>query len=254
MEVIIAKLVASLIKPPGLMLAMMLLGSLLRHRFYRTGQSFIYAGIFLLVLLSLPIVSGGLVRWYEDMPALDESTLKQTTAQAIVVLGGGRNTNAPEYQQDTVSRYSLVRLRYAAYLQRQTKLPVLTTGGRVYGDESISEAALIRQVLQNEFNVPVRWVEETSRTTFENAINTQTVLASENINHILLVTDAMHMPRAKEAFMQAGFAVTAAPTAFHTRSSGTFIGGVLPDAKSLFLANALFHEWLGRLWYRLRYY
>jgi uncharacterized SAM-binding protein YcdF (DUF218 family) len=254
MEVIIAKLVASLIKPPGLMLGMMLLGSLLRHRFYRTGQGFIYAGIFLLVLFSLPVVSGGLVRWYEDMPALDETTLKQTSAQAIVVLAGGRNTNAPEYQQDTVSQFSLVRLRYAAYLQRQSKLPILATGGRVYGDESISEAELIQQALQNEFNAQVRWVEDKSRTTFENAVDTQTLLASENINHILLVTHAMHMPRAKEAFKQAGFTVTAAPTGFHTRSSGTFIGGLLPSANALYLSNALFHEWLGRLWYRLRYY
>ena len=254
MEIIIAKLVSSLIKPPGLMLGMMLVGSILRLRFYRTGQILLYSGILLLVLLTLPIVSGSLVRWYETMPALDEAMLQQTPAQAIVVLGGGRNANAPEYQQDTVNRYSLIRLRYAAYLQRQTRLPILATGGRVYGDESVSEAELIQQVLQNEFNAKVRWIEDKSRTTFENAIDAQTVLASENINHILLVTHAMHMPRAKEAFIQAGFTVTAAPTGFHTKSSGPFIGGLLPSASALSMANALFHEWLGRLWYWVRYY
>ena len=254
MEVIIGKLVATLIKPPGLILAMMLLGVILRLRFYRTGQSFIFGGVFLLVAFSMPVVSGMMARIYEDIPALNVSTVKKSGASAIVILAGGRNSNAPEYHGDTISKYTLERVRYGAYLQRQTKLPILITGGRVFGDETVSEAELMRQVLEKEFITIVRWVEDKSRTTYENAVFTQTILTSEKINHVLLVTHAIHMPRAKEAFEQAGFTVTPAPMGFHTKSHGPILAGLMPGAKSLYLTNELFHEWAGRLWYKLRYY
>ena len=254
MEVILGKLLATLLIPPGLMFSMMLAGAILRLRFYRTGQIFIYSGIFLLVTLSLPVITDNVARYYEDMPAFDETSIRTNRPAAIVILAGGRNTNAPEYRNDTISRHSLERVRYGAYLHHKIRLPILVTGGRVYGDESISEAELLQQALQNEFNVTTKWVEDKSRTTYENAVFTQTILAGENISHILLVTHAIHMPRSKEAFEQAGFTVTPAPTSFHTKSSGTLIGGLLPAAHALDLASQLFHEWIGRLWYRIRYY
>jgi uncharacterized SAM-binding protein YcdF (DUF218 family) len=253
MEVIIGKLVSTLIKPPGLILSLMLLGVILRLRFYRTGQGFIFGGVFLLIAFSMPVFSGMMARLYEDTPVLDVAAIKKSTASAIVVLAGGQ-TDAPEYQGHTVSRYTLERIRYGAYLQRQTRLPILVTGGRVYGDESIAEAELMQQVLEKEFLAIVRWVENKSRTTYENAVFTQTILASENINHILLVTHAIHMPRAKEAFEQAGFTVTPAPMGLKGKASRTIISGLLPSAGSLKLTNELFHEWIGRLWYKLRYY
>ncbi len=47
-----------------------------------------------------------------------------------MVLGGGRYRDAPEYGNDTVGEYTLVRLRYAAKLHRETGFPLLVTGGR----------------------------------------------------------------------------------------------------------------------------
>lgn len=255
MGIIIAQVSGTLIKPPMLMLLMMLTGILLRSRFYRTGQSLLYAGVALLVLLSLPIVSGSLVRFYESIPPVDNSQLKTTRAQAIVILAGGRNSEAPEYNKnDTVHTRTLERIRYGAHLQKITGLPVLVTGGKVYGDEPISEAELMQQVLVGELDAKVSWVEKQSRTTYENAIYSQTILASQNISHILLVTHAIHMPRSVEAFKQAGFNVTPAPTGFHTRSTGRLIQGILPKASALKDADDLFHEIIGRAWYHLKYY
>jgi len=253
MEVIIGKLVSTLIKPPGLILILMLLGVVLRIRFYRTGQSFILGGVFLLIAFSMPVVSGTMVRLYEDTSVLDVAAIKKSGAGVIVVLAGGQ-TEAPEYQGYTVSWHTLERIRYGAYLQRLIRLPILVTGGRVHGDEPAAEAELMQQVLEKELLATVRWVEKKSRTTYENAVYTQTILASENINHILLVTHAIHMPRAKEAFEQAGFTVTPAPIAINGKASKTIISGLLPSAGSLNLTNELFHELIGRLWYKLRYY
>lgn len=254
MELLIARIIEHLILPPGGMLLMMVLGIVVRQRFYRSGQFLVFSGFALLLLLSLPVVSGFLIRTTENIPALDIQQIKSSSARAIVILGGGRYSSAPEYQADTVSKYTLERLRYGAYLHRQNRLPILVTGGKVYGGEQQPEAALMKQVLEKDFVVPVRWAEGESRTTFENAVNTQTILASEQINHILLVTHALHMPRAREAFEQAGFSVTPAPMSFHTPSNRPLVLKLLPGTKALRESSLMLHEWLGRLWYRIRYY
>lgn len=254
MELLIARIIEHLILPPGGMLLMMVLGIVVRQRFYRSGQFLVFSGFALLLLLSLPVVSGFLIRTTENIPALDIQQIKSSSARAIVILGGGRYSSAPEYQADTVSKYTLERLRYGAYLHRQNRLPILVTGGKVYGGEQQPEAALMKQVLEKDFVVPVRWAEGKSRTTFENAVNTQTILASEQINHILLVTHALHMPRAREAFEQAGFSVTPAPMSFHTPSNRPLVLKLLPGTKALRESSLMLHEWLGRLWYRIRYY
>ena len=119
--------------PPGSTLTLLLLGVLVRPRFYRTGQSFIYGGIALLVIFSIPLVTSSLIRYYEAIPPLGEPDLQATPAQAIVLLAGGRYTDAPEYQADTVNRHALERARYAAYLQQLSRLPILVSGGKVYG-------------------------------------------------------------------------------------------------------------------------
>ena len=167
--------------------------------------------------------------------------------------GGGRYADAPEYQGDTVSEPSLERIRYGAWLQRKTKLPILVTGGVVFGGNRPAEAQLMQQVLEQEFLAAVPWVEKQSRTTYENAIYSRKMLEKDGITHIILVTHALHMPRAKEAFEKAGFIVTPAPMGFDT-SGGFSLTGFLPNMYSLVNMNDLMHELFGRLWYHLRYY
>ena len=218
MELLFTHVVGAFILPPGLFFLLLLLGVILRLRFYRTGQSLIYSAILLLLLMSLPIISNPLLHLYETTPALDDAALAHTQAKAIVVLGGGRYADAPEYHGDTVSRYSLERIRYGAWLQRKTKLPILVTGGNVYGGNRPAEAELMKQVLAQDFLALVPWVEKDSRTTYENAIYSRKILAKEGITNIILVTHAMHMPRAIEVFEKAGFTVTPAPMSYDTAS------------------------------------
>lgn len=165
MELILTHVVQAFILPPGLFLSLLLLGFLVRLRFHRSGQAIMLSGILLLLLMSLPIVVSPLLRLYENIPALDPAKLPHTGAKAIVILGGGRYPNAPEYRGDTVSMYSLERIRYGAWLQRRTRLPILVTGGVVFGGKRPSEAELMQQVLQKEFLAFVPWVENRSRFT-----------------------------------------------------------------------------------------
>ncbi|MEJ2439801.1 MAG: YdcF family protein [Gammaproteobacteria bacterium] len=254
MELILTHVVRAFLLPPGLFLSLLLLGAILRLRFHRTGQTVIYTGIGLLLLMSLPIVVSPLLRFYESIPALNADSLQHTGAKAIVILGGGRYANAPEYQGDTVSEPSLERIRYGAWLQRKTKLPILVTGGLVFGSHRPAEATLMQQVLKKEFLAFVPWAETHSRNTYENAIDSRKILAKEGINHIILVTHALHMPRALEAFKRAGFKVTPAPMGFDTAGELPTVLSLMPSIYSFKRMHDLMDELLGRVWYHLRYY
>ena len=253
MEVLIGKIMETLILPPGLMLAMIVAGLLLRLRFYRTGQTFVYSGFTLLILLSLPLVGNSLVGATQNYPALTEENIQSLNVKAIVILGGGRYADAPEYGQDTVSKSALERCRYGAYLQRKTKLPILVTGGSVF-EKRISEGELMKQVLEDSFVAVVRWVEGESRTTYENSTYSFKMLNDDNIKDIVLVTHAFHMARSVEAFEKAGFNVTPAPMGFFTGSKRPIYFRILPSVGALKHSTIALHEWVGRLWYNLRYY
>ncbi|BFM17256.1 YdcF family protein [Maricurvus nonylphenolicus] len=203
-----------------------------------------------LYAMSTPWVSVALMGTLERQhPVL---SLEQTKApDAIVILGGGRNPDAPEFGGDTVSPPTLLRLRYGAYLQRHSQAPVLVSGGRVYG-ELASEADLMAQALAQDFNVPTRWREDRSRNTHENAKYSAELLLAEERKHIWLVTQAWHMPRSVVAYEAYGVEVTPAPTAFSRHSSAKSIWlRFLPRAKNLAKSSQAIHEWLGIAYYRV---
>ncbi|MBF0160553.1 MAG: YdcF family protein, partial [Magnetococcales bacterium] len=99
--------------------------------------------------------------------------------------------------------------------------------------------------------VSVRWLEEDSHTTWENAVLSQRLLRQENINHVLVVTHAIHMPRAVWSFERVGMRVTAAPTLSSLNQWPTKPPCWLPGVSGGI--ESLFHEYLGLLWYRWRY-
>jgi uncharacterized SAM-binding protein YcdF (DUF218 family) len=171
---------------------------------------------------------------------------------AIVVLGSGRYAEAPEYgAEDTVNALGLERLRYAAFLQRKTGLPILVSGGAP-GGEDTAEAAHMQAVLSTDFHANVKWVEIESRTTMENARYSQLLLAAAKIQHVYLVTHAWHMRRAALAFESVGIKVTPAPTGFHTlgRTAREY-SAYLPSASGIYSTSVALHEYLGYIWYGL---
>jgi uncharacterized SAM-binding protein YcdF (DUF218 family) len=93
--------------------------------------------------------------------------------------------------------------------------------------------------------------EEQSRNTIENAVFSRLLAQPKPGEHWLLVTSAIHMPRAIAAFRAADFPVEACPVNWHTRGPidatvpfDSFIGG-------LNMTDAAVHEWIGLVAYRL---
>lgn len=246
MSWLLTNVLAAILLPP---LSLLLLGGagwvLLRRRHAKTGKGLMIAAAVLLWLLSTPLISSQLLAWLESRI----SPARDCVPQAIVVLGAGTRFNAPEYGgADTVGVFALERLRYAAYLQRQTRLPILVSGGSPDGGKS-SEAALMKAVLENDFRATVKWVEGASRNTRESAVFTRQLLQQDNIHAIHLVSHATHMPRAQGVFARAGLCAVAASTG-KGRGKMTVLA-FLPSAPALLESHTALHELIGMLWYRL---
>lgn len=224
---------------------------MLHKRWPRVGAVLCIGPLIALVVFSTGVGAKWLAGSIEDFATPLTST-QDTRAQAIVILGGGRAKNAPEYDgKDTVSIPTLARLRYGAKLHRETGLPILVTGGTP-GGAAESEAALMARVLQEDFAVPVKWQEGASENTAQNAQFSALQLKQAGVQRVLLVTDAMHMARSHAIFTQSGLQIVQAPTMFHSRDPISAIDFV-PTGHSLRLTAYAMHEWVGLFWYALRH-
>ena len=226
-------------------------GLLISRRYLYIGRSLIVLSIALLLALSTDAGSAWLIRSLEQQ-SVELTAIEKNKSQAIVVLGGGRaRVASSDGDYDHVGPITLMRLRAAAHLQRQTQLPLLVSGGAPDGAGE-SEAVLMARSLKEDFNVEARWVESNSINTNQNASLSAQLLRKENIQQIFLVTDAIHMPRARWAFEHAGLRVAPVPSQFV--ASGDFqLSRFIPNAQSLKNSHYAIHEWLGLLVYRLRY-
>lgn len=241
--------IAAFLLPPLSLLCLLALGIFLLYRRPGLARALLLTVFGLLWIASTPYVAEGALHLLEAQTApLD---IARQHADAIVILGGGTYFHAPEYAgQDTISDATLVRLRYGAELQRKTGKPILVTGGHPLGN-SLSEAQQMRISLEQDFGVPVRWTEDASANTFENARYSFHILQQAGIHKIYLVTHAWHMPRAAAVFRRAGFDVVEAPTAFTTRYR-TDLLAFLPSTESLRDSKIFIHEIIGLLWYRVK--
>ncbi len=180
------------------------------------------------------------------------AALKRQPATAIVVLGGGRKPLALEYGLSGLKPNTAERLRYGIWLARQTGLPLAVSGGRSDHDGYPSEAEIAARVAEQEYGVKLRWEERESHDTWENATRTVPLLRQDGIQHIVLVTQGYHMPRALLHFQAAaaatggGMRITAAPMDM-TPDGPLQFEDWLPSLRGYEKTRLNLHEWLGRL-------
>ncbi len=253
---IVPKIMALCLLPPGVIIVVAVLGLIIQIRWILVGSLIVALSIMALLILSLPLTGQQLMEGLESrFPPLALSAPPAGEAPgAIVVLGGGRYTDAAEFGEgDSVSRETLERLRYGVYLHRLTGLPILVSGGAPYG-EKVPEAELMQATLKRDFLVEARWVEGKSANTYQNAEFSLPILSAAGIKHVYLVTHAWHMPRAVWSFETVGISTVPAPMGFSTlgkEERETL--GYYPSARGLQMSSTALRERLGLLWYKHKY-
>ena len=190
----------------------------------------------------MPIVARQLLINLQQYPALQMTELtKGPSDAAIVILGGGRYSAAPEYgYRDEISPHTLTRLRYGAVLAKKLELPIVLSGGRRNANAT-SEAVIMNQVMVNVFNMNPKYLEVNGINTHQQAVAVKEQLSETDYNNIYLVTHAWHMKRAVAEFSHQGFNVIPAPMGFSATSRAEF--EFLPSAAALSSTSRALHEY-----------
>lgn len=242
-------LLTALVLPPAGPLLLVLLGLLLMGRRWLGGAIVSLLGLGMLWFLSCNAVGVGLAQTLiPQVKPLDVRSAALADVQAIVILGGGVQGRAPEYGQPQPSAPTLERIRYGAWLARQTKKPLAFAGGVGWAaaGNTAPEAEVARNVLKDDYGLELRWSDSRSRDTAENATRMAEAMRGDKIKRIALVTHASHMPRARAAYEKAGFTVTPAPTGFAAPRERELLEW-MPSAHGLDLSRQVLREWLARL-------
>ena len=247
------KVLVDALLPPFNFLLLATIGGLIARWRPRLGRTLLIVSLVSGYVVCTSVITGNCLSYLERRPEAGGASAMPAAdagnSAAIVVLGAGSYFNAPEYGRDTVSRSTLERLRWAARLHREYRIPIVVSGGSPRGN-SHSEAEQMRDALIEDFAVPVQWMETRSRNTYESAQLTRAMLGTQ-YRQILLVTHAAHMARAALVYRNVGFDVVPSATGF-TTSAPIGIQDFLPSAHGLVKGRVFFREIMGIGWYHLR--
>ena len=149
------------------------------------------------------------------------------------------------------------RLLDAQQLYHQGKIKkILISGGNgmLFNDGYIEANAMRDYLLLN--NIPNKdiLIENTSRNTNENAINSSKILKSKfPEGKFLLITSATHMRRAQFCFEEAGVKTKSFPTDCTTSYNNLNVEYLLlPRVQALEKWEELIHEWIGYIVYKIK--
>jgi uncharacterized SAM-binding protein YcdF (DUF218 family) len=206
---------------------------------------------FAILVLNLPVVNLlllGTLEW--DYPPLSE---RPADTEAIVILSGsvwpphGPYVN-PELGEDTFLRC----MRGYTLFQQGKPCWIVVSGGRVVEDESVPPAAWLMRDFLTAHGVDRSQivVEDQSRTTHENAVETAHLLQKMGVKKVVLVTDAAHLLRAVRCFRAEGIDAVPCGCRYRSSLSHLTIRAFLPDLGTARSRHYVTHEWVGIAWYK----
>lgn len=253
-------LVKSLAAPIVWILALLILGLVLtRHlrkeRRFRIGLFVMLLGVLLLLSLSLRPIANILVYSLECQydPASSE-ILK--TLDTVVVLGAGSHPSGGLRTEAELSGTTYSRLYNGVKVFKQSDANLLgLCGGRSKG--SPESDAEVMKALAVYMGVPSEKIlaETQSGNTVENAVRLVALLPAEGNRCIGLVTSATHMLRAEKVFRKQfpDHTIVPVPTNYLYDKTVWGVNIAIPSVWALEQSTIALHEWIGILWYSLRY-
>lgn len=214
----------------------------------RTAWLLVLAASFWLALWSTPWASNALRLALESRyPPVPVAATPP--APAIVLLSGGIAPPAQGQEHPNLNE-AADRIWHAARLYRAGKAPLIVlSGGSGAMGEATSEALAMQQLLL-EWGIPASamLLEDASRNTAENASFSAALLRQRGIQHVLLVTSALHMPRAVRLFEDQGLNVIPAAADHEGRATAHWPWWLrwLPNGTALDGSARAIKEWVGR--------
>lgn len=229
----------------------LLLRGLCKQRRFKIGWYLLIGGTFILFVLSLAPVSNTLVysleSRYQTPPNED-----MTPVEIIVILGGGvyPSSELRKSPEASGATYSRLFNGVEVFKQSNAKLLVLSGGGK----DNESEAEVMKN-LAILLGVPEDKiiVEPKSRNTVGQAIEFAKLFPPTEKKRIGIVTSALHMPRAVQAFQEKfpKEMIVPIPVGYVYTPFEYSLSSFVPTADAFITSTDAFHEEIGMIWYRL---
>jgi uncharacterized SAM-binding protein YcdF (DUF218 family) len=232
---------------------LLLLLSLIRYK-RRFGKALLILTLFVFLFFSNSFIVDEFMRISEYGPAEDSGT---EVFDAGIVLGGGMVTSDGGgqliFQQNTDRILQAIEL----YESGKIRNILISSGSGSIVFRDMLEGALLRRYLLS-IGIPdsVILVDSVSRNTYENAVYSSNIIRdSMPEGKFLLVTSALHMPRALACFEKQGIRPQAYPVGRRVGARRWDPGYLLlPDPENFMDWEKLLHEWTGYLVYKMKGY
>jgi uncharacterized SAM-binding protein YcdF (DUF218 family) len=212
-----------------------------------------FSGVCILVLCSLPIVSGKLISYLEKDYTLKPPNMVNR-ADAIVVLSGMiraiKGTNGLVYEFSEASD----RIFAGIELINEQKAPLLIlTGGKLPWSVGITEGEYLKKIaIKNGVSNKFIRITKNVQNTDQEAKAVAKLLNKIEPN-VILVTSAFHMPRAQKVFEAAGLSVSPFPVDFLIGANKLTFMDFIPNAAAFNNTSFFIREIIGRLYYHVKY-
>ena len=212
------------------------------------------ASMLMLWVSSMPVVADKLLgRLEQQYPAVTLADIP--SSECIIVLGGAvEPVLAPRVDVELKEAADRVRKAAGLYAAGKGKHVIVTGGNQPWSPFEQSEAAAIKLLLM-EWGVPDSAIllDESSRNTRENVVNTWEILQKKPCVTPLLVTSAAHMARSVASFEIVGIKVFPVPADVRVVNAPELtVFDFLPNVEALDKTTDAMHEWVGHIYYKLR--
>ncbi|MBP7051381.1 MAG: YdcF family protein [Phycisphaerae bacterium] len=249
------------IATPVVWVLLLMAVALILTRFHRSRRGFkigwccLLAGMLILLAFSLDPVANLLTYSLECRYAAPLPDVLKTL-DVIVVLGGGAYPSGGLRREPELSRYAYPRLYHGVEYFKNSSASVIAFSGGPSRPGAESEAEVM-QAVAVAMDVPKERtvVEVRSVNTMTNVAGLAEVLPPGEGRRIGVVTAATHMMRSEKAFEQVFPRDTIVPLAVHFTYNPApgLTAKITPKVSYLEKSTIALHEWLGILWYAVRY-
>jgi uncharacterized SAM-binding protein YcdF (DUF218 family) len=179
------------------------------------------------------------------------------TYDAVVLLGGVVDDRATSTHRQPAYNDNVERLLVTYDLLRsgRARLAVISGGAVDDSRADVVEARVLARQL-TDWGIPEERVviEDKARNTRENAVEVASIARARGWTRMVVVTSAMHMPRALDCFRAVNLEVDALPVDYRSHDTRRFASSWLPRATSLAESAGAIRELAGRVIYRVRGY
>ncbi len=248
---LLGKLFLLLLKPLTWIIVLFILGAISKNQ--KRKKRLIVAGLSALIFFSNPFFFRLVARSYETRPVTLNPGQK---FEAGILLGGFISYNIKERRANFNPASDRFIQTALLYKNQHIQKIIIAAGNGYIAQHNFREADYTKDRLM-ELGIPAEniFTDPLSRNTYENAVNAKKIFDSLHITgQSLLISSAMHLPRAQKLFKKQRIPVKPYPCDFITQNiaNNFWEDYLLPSSATLFYWDVLIKEWAGTLIHKIQ--